>query len=36
VEAYLLDYEGELREQKLRIDLLDKLRDEKHSILQKN
>ena len=30
VEAYLLDYEGELREQKLRIDLLDKLRDEKH------
>lgn len=30
VEAYLLDYEGELREQRLRIDLLDKLRDEKH------
>lgn len=30
VEAYLLDYEGELQEQRLRIDLLDKLRDEKH------
>ena len=30
VEAYLLDYEGELRERRLRIDLLDKLRDEKH------
>ena len=30
VEAYLLDYEGELREQRLRIDLLHKLRDERH------
>lgn len=30
VETYLLDYEGELHEQRLRIDLVDKLRDEKH------
>lgn len=30
VETYLLDYEGQLHEQRLRIDLLDKLRDEKH------
>lgn len=29
VEAYLLDYEGELHQQRLRIDLLDRLRDEK-------
>ncbi|MBL7209853.1 MAG: bifunctional riboflavin kinase/FAD synthetase [Dehalococcoidia bacterium] len=29
VETYLLDYEWELREQRLRIDLVDKLRDEK-------
>jgi len=29
VETYLLDYEGELHGQRLRIDLLDKLRDEK-------
>ena len=30
VETYLLDYEGQLHQQRLRIDLLDKLRDEKH------
>jgi riboflavin kinase/FMN adenylyltransferase len=30
VETYLLDYEGQLHQQRLRIDLLDKLRDEEH------
>jgi riboflavin kinase/FMN adenylyltransferase len=29
VETYLLDYEGELLGQRLTIDLVDKLRDEK-------
>lgn len=29
VETYLLDYKGQLNEQKLTIDLIDKLRDEK-------
>ena len=30
VETYLLDYKGQLQEQKLRIDLVDRLRDERH------
>lgn len=30
VETYLLDYEGDLHERRLKIDLLYKLRDEKH------